>query len=152
MEFLGRDDISPYWERDGFQLEALGYRVENGYLVLGELQDQPPSGGTETTETSDESFEWSLAYMILRRAGAVGILTTSELYDTLITLFSMKTWIMMSTQDKLRKLPNKLVKVLGWDKGNPFALPLARAICEYLGEEIQNGDELEFVQGMEGNL
>ena len=79
-------------------------------------------------------------------AGAVGILTTSELYDVLIGLLAM------SSRDKLRKLPNKLIKALGWDKGNPFALPLARAIAEYVGEEIDSGDELDFIRGIEGNL
>ena len=60
-------DFLPYWEDQGFQNEALGYRVVNGYLALGEEQQQPPSQQTGTTESSDESFEWSLAYMILRR-------------------------------------------------------------------------------------
>ena len=79
-------------------------------------------------------------------------MTTSELYEVLIALFSSASWMAMSPQNKLRKLPNKLIKILGWDKGSPFALPLARAIAEYVGEEIETGDELEFMRGMEGNL
>ena len=139
-------EILPYWQEQGFQNEALGYRIVNGYLALGEEQPQPPS--TSSATGTDETLDWDFSYLILRRAGAVGILTTGELYDVLIALFSNVSWMAMSPQNKLRKLPNKLIKVLGWDKGSPFALPLARAIAEYLGEEILTGDELEFMRGM----
>ena len=66
-------------------------------------------------------------------------MTPDELYGILLQLFQDPKFVAYDEITRFKRLPSMLRKLLGWQKDDPFLMPLARAIMMMLGEELQLG-------------
>jgi hypothetical protein len=103
--------------------------LESYWESLGYMQGNP----NMLTDDVDPEQVQSLMNSILIQSGIPGVLTMNELFDIILQVLRDPKFQALSAEKRLRKFPNYLVKVLGWEKTDPNALPLARAIMQSIG-------------------
>jgi hypothetical protein len=70
-----------------------------------------------------------------------GLLTPDELHDMLVQILTDESYLAMSPNDRIAKLPSFMRRILGWAKKEPMLIALARSILAYLGEDILGNPE-----------